>query len=64
MQFRIMAKNVVNDGFRAFRIMDKVTGFFKISYSVLWGYLLKILNTVMIYNYHHIDSMNPEIICW
>lgn len=42
----------------------KSPDFFKISYSVLWGYLLKILNTVMIYNYHHIDSMNPEIICW
>ena len=64
MQFRIMTKNVVSDGFRVFQIMDKVTVFFKISYSVLWGYLLNILNTVMLYNYHHIDSMNPETSCW
>lgn len=58
-----MAKNVANNGFRAFQITDKVTGFFKISYSVLRAYLLKILNTVMLYNYRHIDSMNPETIC-
>lgn len=64
MQFRIMTKTVVSDGFRVFQIMDIVTGFFKISYSVLWGYLLNILNTVMLYNYRHIDSMNPETICW
>lgn len=63
MQFRITAKNVANNGFRAFQITNKVTGFLKISYSVLRGYLLKILNTVMLYNYCHIDSMNPETIC-